>query len=67
MLLKRSMTSWTGWCGGSEGVAVTLVAYSLKGLVVHGAMFNQHFPFHLNYGSNTTRELSEGLDKVRKL
>jgi methylamine--corrinoid protein Co-methyltransferase len=20
-----------GWCGGSEGVAVTLVAYSLKG------------------------------------
>lgn len=46
-----------GWCGGSEGVAVTLVAYSLIGLVIHGAMYNQHFPFHLNYGSNTTREL----------
>ncbi len=46
-----------GWCGGSEGIAVTLVAYSLMGLVVHGAVFNQHFPFHLNYGSNTTREL----------
>jgi hypothetical protein len=46
-----------GWCGGSEGIAVTLVAYSLMGLVVHGAIFNQHFPFHLNYGSNTTREL----------
>ena len=46
-----------GWCGGSEGTAVTTVAYSLIGLVIHGAMFNQHFPFHLNYGSNTTREL----------
>jgi len=46
-----------GWCMGSEGVAVTLVAYSIMGLVVHGALFNNHFPFHLNYGSNTTREL----------
>ena len=46
-----------GWCGGSEGTAVTTVAYSILGLVVHGAIFNQHFPFHLNYGSNTTREL----------
>ncbi|MBW1636005.1 MAG: monomethylamine:corrinoid methyltransferase [Deltaproteobacteria bacterium] len=46
-----------GWCGGSEGTAVTTVAYSLIGLVIHGAIFNQHFPFHLNYGSNTTREL----------
>ncbi|MBT4027740.1 MAG: monomethylamine:corrinoid methyltransferase [Desulfobacula sp.] len=46
-----------GWCGGSEGTAITTVAYSLIGLVIHGAMFNQHFPFHLNYGSNTTREL----------
>ncbi len=46
-----------GWCGGSEGIAVSLVAYSLKGLLIHGAIFNQHFPFHLNYGSNTTREL----------
>ena len=42
---------------GSEGTAVTTVAYSLIGLVIHGAIFNQHFPFHLNYGSNTTREL----------
>ena len=46
-----------GWCLGSEGTAVTTVAYSILGLVVHGAIFNQHFPFHLNYGSNTTREL----------
>jgi hypothetical protein len=46
-----------GWCLGSEGTAVTIAAYSLLGLVVHGATFNQHFPFHLNYGSNTTREL----------
>lgn len=46
-----------GWCGGSEGTAVTTVAYSLIGRVIHGAMFNQHFPFHLHWGSNTTREL----------
>lgn len=46
-----------GWCGGSEGTAVTLVAYSLIGLVIHGAIFNNHFPFHLHHGSNTTREL----------
>jgi methylamine--corrinoid protein Co-methyltransferase len=46
-----------GWCGGSEGTAVTIVAYSLIGRVIHGAMFNQHFPFHLHWGSNTTREL----------
>jgi hypothetical protein len=46
-----------GWCLGSEGTAITTVAYSLVGLVVHGAIFNQHFPFHLNHGSNTTREL----------
>lgn len=46
-----------GWCGGSEGTAVTTVAYSLIGLLIHGAIFNQHFPFHLNTCSNTTREL----------
>jgi len=46
-----------GWCGGAEGVAVSLVAYSLSGLCIHGAAFNQHFPFHLHWGSNTTREL----------
>ena len=46
-----------GWCGGSEGIAVTLVAYSLNGLCIYGAIYNQHFPFHLNWGSNTTREL----------
>jgi hypothetical protein len=46
-----------GWCFGSEGTAITTVAYSLIGLVVHGASFNQHFPFHLHLGSNTTREL----------
>jgi hypothetical protein len=46
-----------GWCGGAEGVAVALVAYSLNGLCIYGAIYNQHFPFHLNWGSNTTREL----------
>jgi hypothetical protein len=46
-----------GWCGGAEGIAVSLVAYSLSGLCIHGAIFNQHFPFHLHWGSNTTREL----------
>ncbi|MBW2122169.1 MAG: monomethylamine:corrinoid methyltransferase [Deltaproteobacteria bacterium] len=46
-----------GWCGGSEGVAVATVAYTLSGLCIHGAIYNLHFPFHLNWGSNTTREL----------
>ena len=46
-----------GWCGGSEGTAVTTVAYTLIGKVIHGAMFSQQFPFHLHWGSNTTREL----------
>jgi hypothetical protein len=46
-----------GWCGGSEGIAVATVAYSLNGLCLHGAIYNLHFPFHLNWGSNTTREL----------
>jgi hypothetical protein len=46
-----------GWCGGAEGTAVTTVAYTLIGRVIHGAMFSQHFPFHLHWGSNTTREL----------
>jgi hypothetical protein len=46
-----------GWCGGAEGTAITTVAYTLVGRVVHGAMFSQHFPFHLHWGSNTTREL----------
>lgn len=46
-----------GWCGGSEGIAVATVAYSLNGLCIYGAIYNQHFPFHLNWGSNTTREL----------
>ena len=46
-----------GWCGGPEGTAVTTVAYTLIGRVIHGAMFSQHFPFHLHWGSNTTREL----------
>ena len=46
-----------GWCFGSEGTAITTVAYSIIGLVIHGAIYNQHFPFHLNHGSNTTREL----------
>ncbi|MBT8366315.1 MAG: monomethylamine:corrinoid methyltransferase [Deltaproteobacteria bacterium] len=46
-----------GWCGGAEGTAVTTVAYTLIGRVIHGAMFSQHFPFHLHWGSNTSREL----------
>ena len=50
-----------GWCGGPEGTAVTTVAYTLIGKVIHGAMFSQHFPFHLHWGSNTTRELLWGI------
>ena len=46
-----------GWCGGAEGVAVATAAYNLNGLLVYGSIFNQCFPFHLNWGTNTTREL----------
>ncbi|MCL6450892.1 MAG: monomethylamine:corrinoid methyltransferase [Acetobacteraceae bacterium] len=46
-----------GYAGGAEGTAVLETAYHLKGLLVHFCSYQQNFPFHLKYGSNTTREL----------
>ncbi|ATW27486.1 monomethylamine:corrinoid methyltransferase [Candidatus Formimonas warabiya] len=46
-----------GYAGGAEGTAVLETAYHLKGLMVHQCQFQQSFPFHLQYGSNTGREM----------
>ena len=46
-----------GYAGGAEGTAVMQAAYHLHGLLVYGAQFTQNFPFHLQYGSNTSREM----------
>lgn len=46
-----------GYAGGAEGTAVLETAYHLKGLMVHQCQYQQNFPFHLKYGSNTSREL----------
>ncbi len=45
------------YAGGAEGTAVMETAYHLKGLLVHSCNFQQNFPFHLKYGSNTGREM----------
>ncbi len=50
-------TIYGGYAGGAEGTALLQTAYHLKGLMVHHCQFQQNFPFHLKYFSNTTREL----------
>lgn len=46
-----------GYAGGAEGTAILQAAYHLKGLLVHQCQFQQNFPFHLKYGTNTGREM----------
>jgi hypothetical protein len=46
-----------GYAGGAEGTSVLQTAYHLQGLMVYGAQFTQSFPFHLQYGTNTGREM----------
>jgi methylamine--corrinoid protein Co-methyltransferase len=46
-----------GYAGGAEGTAIMQTAYHLQGLMVYQAQFQQNFPFHLQYGSNTGREM----------
>lgn len=46
-----------GYAGGAEGTAILQIAYHLMGLMVHFVQFNQNFPFHMLYGSNTGREM----------
>lgn len=46
-----------GYAGGAEGTSVLQAAYHLQGLMVYGASFTQSFPFHLQWGTNTGREM----------
>lgn len=46
-----------GYAGGPEGTAVLQTAYHLMGNLLYSSHFEQNFPFHLRYGSNTGREM----------
>lgn len=50
-------TIFGAYAGGAEGTAIMQAAYHLKGLLLYGCNFEQNFPFHLKYGSNTGREM----------
>lgn len=53
-----------GYCGGAEGTAIVGVAEHLQSLMISQAQFTTYFPFHLEYGCNTTRELLWGISVV---
>jgi hypothetical protein len=46
-----------GYAGGPEGTAVLQTAYHLMGNLLYSSHYEQNFPFHLKYGSNTGREM----------
>ena len=46
-----------GYAGGAEGTAVLQTAYHLMGCLLYSSHYEQNFPFHLKYGSNTGREM----------
>jgi len=46
-----------GYAGGAEGTAVLQTAYHLVGTLLYSSHYEQNFPFHLKYGSNTGREM----------
>jgi hypothetical protein len=46
-----------GYAGGAEGTAVLQTAYHIMGTLLYSSHYEQNFPFHLKYGSNTGREL----------
>ena len=46
-----------GWAGGAEGTAILETAYHLVGLTIYQHNFNNSFPFHLHYTSNSGREM----------
>ncbi len=46
-----------GYAGGAEGTAVLEVAHHLVGLTVYQHNFNNSFPFHMQYTSNSGREM----------
>ncbi len=46
-----------GYAGRAEGTVVLETAYHLMGLAVYQASFQQSFPFHLHFTSNSGREM----------
>jgi hypothetical protein len=46
-----------GYAGRAEGTALLEIAYHLVGLAIYQANFQQSFPFHLHWTSNTSREM----------
>jgi len=46
-----------GYAGGAEGTAILETAYHLVGLTIYQHNFNNSFPFHLHYTSNSGREM----------
>lgn len=46
-----------GFAGGAEGTAILETAYHLMGLTVYQANFQQSFPFHIHFTSNSSREM----------
>ncbi len=46
-----------GYAGRAEGTAILEVAYHLVGLTIYQANFQNSFPFHLHFTSNSGREM----------
>ena len=46
-----------GYAGGAEGTAVLQTMYHLMGTLLYSSHYEQNFPFHLRYGTNTGREM----------
>jgi len=46
-----------GYAGRAEGTAILETAYHLVGLTIYQASFQQSFPFHLHFTSNSGREM----------
>jgi hypothetical protein len=46
-----------GYAGRAEGAAILETAYHLVGLTIYQANFQQSFPFHLHFTSNSGREM----------
>lgn len=46
-----------GYAGGAEGTSVLQTAYHIMGNLLYSSHYEQNFPFHLKYGSNTGREM----------
>jgi len=45
------------YAGGAEGTAVVQVMYHLMGTLLYSSHYEQNFPFHMKYGTNSGREM----------